>query len=76
MTTSISTAGSKTRSRSDGEAPPAAAAPEPAPSPELLEFLGEFSDEGGEWIDPILLEDSEPEPDPAREPGLEEERRR
>ncbi len=59
MKTSISTAGSTTRSRSEEEAPPAAAAPEPAPSEELLEFLGEFSDEGGEWIDPLLLEDSE-----------------
>ena len=61
MTTSTSTAGSTTPSRSD---PQAAPEPEgPAPSPELLEFLGEFSDERGAWIDPIELDDGEPEPE-------------
>ncbi len=27
------------------------------PSMELLEFLGEFETEDGEWIDPVLLEE-------------------
>jgi hypothetical protein len=56
MTSSTSTAGSPTTSRSDAAAAPPPARPEPAPSAELLEFLGEFSDERGEWLDPLDLE--------------------
>ncbi len=56
MTTSISTDGSKRRKPSErGGEQPAATAPD-APSAELLEFLGEFEDESGTWIDPLDLE--------------------
>jgi hypothetical protein len=37
--------------------------PAEEPSPELLEFLGEFSDDEGEWVDPLELEGSESAPD-------------
>lgn len=62
MTTSTSTDGSKTASRSDGgeEREPA---PSERPSPELLEFLGEFADERGEWLDPLDLDESDALPD-------------
>jgi len=65
MTTSTSTDGSKKTAQSDGTAKPAPAAAEP-PSGDLLEFLGEFSDERGEWVDPLDLEGAESVPD--REP--------
>ena len=60
-TTSSSTDGSKKPNRSDPAAPtePTRPAASPPPSPELLEFLGEFSDERGEWIDPLELDDAE-----------------
>jgi hypothetical protein len=45
---------------------PAASAP---PSKELLEFLGEFSDERGEWIDPLELDDPDPVPDAGKGGG-------
>jgi hypothetical protein len=54
MTTSTSTAGSTKTERSETAAPA-----EPAPSPELLEFLGEFADERGAWVDPLDLDDAE-----------------
>jgi hypothetical protein len=41
--------------------------PAQAPSPDLLEFLGEFSDDDGGWIDPLDLED--PETAPEQEKG-------
>ena len=54
-TTPSSTDGSKKPNRSD---------PGEAPSAELLEFLGEFSDEGGEWVvDPLELDDAEALPE-------------
>jgi hypothetical protein len=59
MTSSTSTDGSTTSSRSDAAPQPAAAPPEPAPSAELLEFLGEFSDERGEWLDPLDLDEAD-----------------
>jgi hypothetical protein len=41
--------------------------PEPADM-ELLEFLGAFETQGGKWLDPLSLDDREPEnPKPARE---------
>ena len=52
MTTSTSTDGSKTAERSEP-----AATPTTAPSAELLEFLGEFADGDGGWIDPLELEE-------------------
>jgi hypothetical protein len=56
-TTPSSTDGSTKPNRSDaGE----------APSAELLEFLGEFSAENGEWIDPLELDDAPPEDDGER----------
>jgi hypothetical protein len=58
MTTSSSTDGSKTPNRSESAAQPKPRAAEPAPDPELLEFLGEFSDERGEFVDPIDLDDA------------------
>jgi hypothetical protein len=57
MTTSSSTDGSTT-SRSEQAAPPKARTAEPPPDPQLLEFLGEFSDERGEFVDPIDLDDA------------------
>jgi hypothetical protein len=40
--------------------------PEPA-DPEMLEFLGAFETRGGQWLDPLTLDDREPEqPKPAR----------
>ena len=66
-TTRSSTDGSTKASRSESGKPepgklrqPAASAP---PSAELLEFLGEFSDERGGWIDPLELDDPEAPPD-------------
>lgn len=54
-TTPSSTDGSKKANRSDAD---------DAPSAELLEFLGEFADEGGEWVvDPLELDDPEPLPE-------------
>jgi len=41
--------------------------PEPADM-EMLEFLGAFETKGGQWLDPLSLDDREPEkPKPARE---------
>ncbi|MEK7304281.1 MAG: hypothetical protein AAB406_00400 [Pseudomonadota bacterium] len=41
--------------------------PEPADL-EMLEFLGAFETQGGQWLDPLSLDDREPEkPKPARE---------
>ena len=35
---------------------------------EVLEFLGAFETQGGKWLDPLSLDDREPEnPIPARE---------
>lgn len=53
MNNSSSTDGSKRASRSDPPDEPLAPA---TPSLELLEFLGEFSDAEGEWVDPFELE--------------------
>jgi hypothetical protein len=53
-TTSNSTNGSKKSNRADQET---------APSAELLEFLDEFSDAEGEWIDPLDLDDAEAPPE-------------
>ena len=40
--------------------------PEPA-DPEMLEFLGAFETQGGKWLDPLSLDEREPEkPKPAR----------
>ncbi len=58
MTTSSSTDGSTTSSRSEQAAPPKARTADPPPDPELLEFLGEFSDERGQFVDPIDLDDA------------------
>lgn len=33
----------------------------PPPDPELLEFLGSFATEEGDWVDPLLLAEVEPE---------------
>ncbi len=45
-----------------------AAGPPPAADPELLEFLGAFEPRGGQWLDPLSLDDRDPEkPQPARE---------
>ena len=34
---------------------------------EMLEFLGTFETQGGQWLDPLSLDDREPEkPKPAR----------
>ena len=71
MTTSSSTDGSTTTTnRSD--AAPAKPTPsgdaEPQPSPELLEFLGEFGDERGDWVDPIDLDDAAGATDEPRKP--------
>ena len=39
-----------------------------AADPEMLEFIGAFETRGGQWLDPLSLEDREPEgPQPARE---------
>jgi len=41
--------------------------PEPA-DPEMLEFLGSFETRDGKWVDPLSLNDREPEKTiPARE---------
>ncbi len=41
--------------------------PEPADM-EMLEFLGAFETQDGKWVDPLSLDDREPEkPKPARE---------
>jgi len=53
MNNSSSTDGSKRASRSEPADEPLAPA---TPSLELLEFLGEFSDADGEWVDPFDLE--------------------
>jgi hypothetical protein len=44
-------------------------APPPEPADlEMLEFLGSFETQGGKWVDPLSLDDREPEePRPARE---------
>ena len=34
--------------------------PEPA-DPEMLEFLGAFETQGGQWLDPLTLDDRAPE---------------
>lgn len=47
---------------------PAAA---PTPSAELLEFLGEFSNENGEWIDPLELDAPDAEREPAAGGGVD-----
>lgn len=65
MTTSTSTAGSQRAKRSEPVQP--GVPPAQAPSPDLLEFLGEFSDDDGGWIDPLDLED--PETAPEQEKG-------
>jgi len=40
---------------------------------EMLEFLGAFETEGGKWLDPLSLDDREPEkPKPAREENQHE----
>lgn len=63
MTTSTSTDGSPRTPRSEAAeplSPPGAGEPSrasDAPSPELLEFLGEFSDGAGGGIDPFELDD-------------------
>jgi len=62
MTTSTSTDGSKTTPQSDAVEQRAPAAATEPPSAELLEFLGEFSDERGEWLDPLDLEGSDAAP--------------
>jgi hypothetical protein len=59
MTNSSSTAGSTTPKQSDADEPSTAVKSEPVPSAELLEFLGEFADDRGEWIDPVDLDESE-----------------
>lgn len=69
MTNSSSTDGSTPKSRSDAappKPPPAGAEPPSAepPSAELLEFLGEFDDAHGEWIDPFDLDGAGDEPKP------------
>ena len=58
MTTSSSTDGSTKSSRSESAKPQGTRAADPPPDPELLEFLGEFSDERGEFVDPIDLDDA------------------
>jgi hypothetical protein len=40
-----------------------------APSMELLEFLGEFQTEDGEWIDPLDLLDMEQNEQPNEQPN-------
>lgn len=40
-----------------GDADPAAAIAEEPPSMALLEFLGEWETQDGEWIDPTVLEE-------------------
>lgn len=48
----------------------AAGSSNPPPEPadlEMLEFLGAFETQGGQWLDPLSLDDREPEkPKPAR----------
>jgi hypothetical protein len=57
-TTPSSTDGSKKANRSDADE---------SPSAELLEFLGEFTGEDGEWIDPLELDDAETPPEASEE---------
>jgi hypothetical protein len=49
----------------------AAGSGNPLPEPagiEMLEFLGSFETQDGKWVDPLSLNDREPEkPKPARE---------
>lgn len=46
----------------------ASANPPPAADLELLEFLGGFETQGGQWLDPLSLGDHDPEkPQPLRE---------
>ncbi len=39
-----------------------------AADPEMLEFIGAFETRGGQWLDPLSLDDRDPEkPQPVRE---------
>ena len=45
-----------------------AAGPPPAADLEMLEFIGAFETRGGQWLDPLSLDDRDPEkPQPVRE---------
>ena len=49
---------------------------EPPPSAELLLYLGEFEDAGGEFVDPMALDEMKADPavdDPSVAPRIEED---
>lgn len=43
------------------------AKPAETPDMEMLEFLGDFETRDGQWLDPLSLDDRDPEPAPTRE---------
>jgi hypothetical protein len=60
-----------------GDSPPAIPA-DPAPSVELLLYLGEFEDAGGEFVDPMSIDEPTPITPPdssTHTPAVEDESR-